>query len=287
MAAASMPDGQHGTFTTADGCSLGYTLTQGSGRDGLPVVLIHSLALDRTIWDEVVPRLAPHASVLAYDCRGHGASGRMPGPYTPELFASDLAQLLDQLGWRQVVVAGCSMGGCVAQAFAGMHTDRTLGLGLIDTTAWYGPEAPKAWRNRADVGRTKGLGGLIDFQVTRWFGDRFRAERPQKVEAMKRVFLGNDLGCYVAACEMLGDADLRDYLPRLRMPASVIVGEEDYATPVSAATDLAEAMVDATLTVLPEARHITPVEAPDRIAAELVNLLDRCRVAMPEAAKRR
>ena len=284
-ATAVGPAGKSGTFRTADGCSLGYTLTQGTEPEGLRVVLIHSLALDRSIWDEVVPHLLPHASVLAYDCRGHGTAGQMPGPYTLELFASDLAQLLDHLGWRDVVVAGCSMGGCIAQAFAGLHPDRTVGLGLIDTTAWYGADAPKAWRERADVGRTKGLAGLIDFQATRWFGDRFRAERPDKVEAMKRVFLRNDIDCYVATCEMLGDADLRHYLPRLAMPVSVIVGEEDYATPVSAAEALVGSLADAEMTVLPEARHITPVEAPERIAAELAKLLGRCRRTVQSSAK--
>lgn len=279
MAAGPTHAARSDKFRTADGCELGFAVTEGPGRDAPRVVLIHSLALDRSIWDEVVRHLAPHASVLAYDCRGHGASGRTPGPYTPELFASDLAELLSYLDWREVAVAGCSMGGCVAQAYAGLHPEKTVGLGLIDTTAWYGPEAPKAWRDRANVGRTQGLAGLIDFQVTRWFGDRFRAEHPDRVEAMKRVFLANDLDCYVATCEMLGDADLRGYLPRMAMPASVIVGEEDYATPVSMAEELTKTLSDATLTVLPEARHITPVEAPDRIASELLKLLGRSRRA--------
>src|SRR5258708_7700313 len=123
---------------TIDGCDIGFTL---DGAGSSCVVLIHSLALDRSIWDRVVPKLAGRARVLTYDCRGHGRSGRPSAPFTVDLFARDLAELLDHVGWSYAVVAGCSMGGCVAQAFAGLYPSRTAALALIDTTAWYGEDA--------------------------------------------------------------------------------------------------------------------------------------------------
>jgi len=55
----------------------------------------------------------------------------------------------------------------------------------------------------------------------------------------------------------------------------VIVGEEDYATPIAMARQLHEAIPDSTLTVLPKARHLTPMECPEEIAAQLVALLRR------------
>ena len=56
--------------------------------------------------------------------------------YTATQFADDLAQLMTHVGWPDAVVAGCSMGGCVAQAFAANYANRTKGACLIDTTAW-------------------------------------------------------------------------------------------------------------------------------------------------------
>lgn len=267
-----MPDG---AFNTADGCTIAYTLHP--ARDprapqdpSVPrIALIHSLALDRSIWDGVVSRLAGDAHVLTYDCRGHGRSSRRAISFTPELFARDLAELLDHVGWQSALIAGCSMGGCVAQAFGGLYPSRATALGLIDTTAWYGADAPAQWRERAESARAKGLAGLVQFQVTRWFGDKFRAEHPELVNATTAVFLANDLDCYAATCVMLGDADLRPYLPSLRMPVQVIVGEEDYATPVAHARHLNESIPGSTLTILPGARHLTPIECPDRIAALL------------------
>src|SRR4051794_34849092 len=75
-----------------DGTRLAYAL-QGAGTNG--AVLVHSLAMDGAFWQPVAERLAGHMPVLTYDCRGHGASGKPAGPYTVELFARDLADLLD------------------------------------------------------------------------------------------------------------------------------------------------------------------------------------------------
>jgi len=258
------------SFQTADECSIAYTLHKADGSNR--IVLIHSLALDRSIWDGVAEKLAERASVLAYDTRGHGRSSRVPGPFSMEQFAQDLAQLMDHVGWPSAIVAGCSMGGGVAQAFGGLYPERTAGLGLIDTTAWYGAEAPAQWRQRAATAKAKGLDSMLNFQTARWFGDRFRLEHADLVDSAARVFLTNDPDCYAATCEMLGDADLRPYLRAFRMPVAVVVGEEDYATPIAAARELHEAIRGSTLTIL-KGRHLTPIECPDQIADIILGML--------------
>ena len=272
-----MPDPHDRTLTTSDGCAIGYTLLA-SAPEGAPrIALIHSLALDRSFWNGVVAELRAHAHLLTYDCRGHGRSSRETTTYTAHLFARDLAELFDEVGWTSAVVAGCSMGGCVAQAFAADYPARTQAVCLIDTTAWYGPEGPRQWRERAATARDRGLGALVEFQTTRWFGDEFRARHPDLVGALVRVFLSNDIGCYQATCEMLGDDDLRALARELRMPAAIVVGEDDHATPVTMARWLHQAVAHSTLTVIPGARHLTPVERPREIAAVIRELAQTSR----------
>jgi len=143
-----------GNAIAVDGASIAYTLYAAeegpSGSGARPrIALIHSLALDRSFWDGVVPLLTPYADVLTYDCRGHGKSAKAGMTYTVELFADDLASLLDHVNWSRAIIAGCSMGGCVAQAFAGVYPTRAQALAVMDSTAWYGPTAPRDWRDRA------------------------------------------------------------------------------------------------------------------------------------------
>ena len=239
------------------------------------LALIHSLALDRSVWDGVVQRLEGEVEILTFDCRGHGQSPKPKGPYTASLFARDLSELFDQIGWDKAAVAGCSMGGNVAQAFAAEYPQRVTALGLIDTTAWYGADAPAKFKERAETARATGMRGMIDFQLTRWFSDDFRAKHPDVLKRTFDIFVANDLDCYAASCELLGAADTRGALASFTMPVAVVVGDEDYATPVAMAKHLHEAIPQSTLTIIPGARHLTPIEFPDRIAAELRGLFAR------------
>jgi 3-oxoadipate enol-lactonase len=263
--------------TAPDGASIAYTLHSAEPPNGSParprIALIHSLALDRSFWNGVVPLLTNHADVLTFDCRGHGQSAKVKMLYTPELFAKDLASLLDHVDWPRAVIAGCSMGGCIAQAFAGVYPDRVEGLAVIDSTAWYGPTAPKDWRDRAATAVTKGFEAMSAFQATRWVSDAFRETRLEVIRANMDVFLANDVDCYRATCEMLGDADLRHYHASMRMPVSVIVGEEDYATPVAMSEQIHKAVSHSTLSVLPNVRHLTPIECPELIAEKILALV--------------
>jgi 3-oxoadipate enol-lactonase len=254
-----------------DGCQLSYRIYSNSQKPR--VALIHSLGLAGAMWDQVIGQLAESAQILVYDCRGHGQSERSPGPYTVEFFADDLAALFDTCGWASAVIAGCSMGGCIAQAFAAKYPERAAALALIDTTAWYGPTAPKDWKARAAKAAEGGLASMTEFQLTRWLSDEFRQKHSDITNRMKEIFLANDLPSYQATCEMLGNADLREAVRKFRVPVSVIVGEGDYATPVAMSQSLHDAIANSTLTIIPGARHLTPVECPDEIAAAVKKLI--------------
>jgi 3-oxoadipate enol-lactonase len=254
-----------------DGAELVYEI-RGRLKDAPPVVLIHSLGMDHTFWNAVTPALTDATAVLVYDCRGHGRSDKPAGPYRVEAFAADLAELLDHVGWRSAIVAGASMGGCITLAFAAANPERAAGLGLFDTTAWY--NAPDKWEERAHTAEAKGLDALLEFQTTRWFTDSFRAHRKDVLEESVAVFLRNTPEAYAETCRMLGACNMTAALPRLRMPVRIAVGDEDYATPVAMSEALHRGIAGSTLTVIRNARHLTPLECPQQIAAELEKLIE-------------
>lgn len=271
MTAVTM-DETIGMAKMRDGESLAYRLVEGhcKGR----CVLIHALAMDHSFWDLVRPMLQSHCDVLVYDCRGHGRSAKPDQPFTAELFADDLADLLDAVGWDRAVVCGASMGGCVSIAFAAAYPERVEALGLFDTTAFYGEGGPAAWEERAQKAVEGGMSALVGFQRTRWFGDTFREENPQTVDAYVSVFLANDIDAYVRTCRMLGAVDKRSALPGFSFPVRVAVGSEDYATPVAMAERLRDAIPGAELKIFEGARHFTPIEVPDLTAGEIISLIE-------------
>jgi 3-oxoadipate enol-lactonase len=258
-----------------DGTRIAYQL---HAKDRAPrVALIHSLGMDREFWRPIADRLTPQASVLLYDCRGHGQSDKPKGPYTVELFADDLADLLDHIGWPSAIVAGASMGGCITLAFAAAYPSRGRGRGLVDTTAWY--NAPQAWEERAQRALHDGLATMIEFQTTRWFTDGFRAANPEATQRATQTFLANDPTAYAETCRMLGACNLTAALPTMKMPAAIVVGEEDYATPIAMAETLHKGIAGSTLTILPGARHLTALEDPARVGAEISRLTEAVAVS--------
>jgi 3-oxoadipate enol-lactonase len=163
------------------------TRIRGSRYDGAGngprLVLVHSLAMDRRFWDRLIGRLPGNCSIIAYDCRGHGASVKPAGAYTIATFGDDLAAVLDHAGWPSAAAAGASVGGCATLAFATRHRARVDGLGLIDTTDWYGEDAPAAWETRAEKAEQEGIASQVPFQVTRWFTEAFREAASQTRQA--------------------------------------------------------------------------------------------------------
>ena len=254
-------------ITLRDGGTLAYR--QWGDAAGTPVLLFHSLAMTGEFWAPVAERLVDAGyRVVAPDCRGHGRSS-LKAQMTVELAASDGAELLEQLGISAANVAGASMGGSIALAFAAHHPAKTLALGLVDTTAWYGENAPQNWEERAQKAKSEGFQPMVGFQTSRWFTDAFREANPDVVEAAVAAFVANDVEGYGAACRMLGACDMRPLLGTIAVPTTVLVGEEDYATPPAMAELMANAIDGAELHVLPKLRHLTPLEKPGLIAERL------------------
>lgn len=268
------PQTQSGVATSRDGIKLSYTLRSANASAQRPrIALVHSLAMDRSFWDPVAQLLAPMADVLTYDCRGHGQSDKPKGPYSNTQFANDLADLCHHVKWADACVAGASMGGAVALGFAVAYPEITRGLGLIDTTAWYGADAPKNWADRANKAQSEGMAALLAFQKTRWFCEEFSAQNPQVLQRCIDVFVENDINAFVATCQMMGAFDLRSKLSTVTAKTAIAVGEEDYATPLAMAQVMHEGITGSSLQIIPKARHLTPLEKPQDVAKVLLSIL--------------
>ena len=167
------------------------------------------------------------------------------------------------------------MGGCVAIAFGGAYSGRTEGLGLVDTSAWWGPTAPQDWRARAEGAAKDGLSPMVPIQLGRWFSDQYRETHSDVMNEITRVFLASDVGCYQSSCAMLGETDLRETAKSLLLPVAIVVGQEDQATPLAMSRTLHELIPHSTLTIIPSGRHLTPIEFPAEVASALRDLARR------------
>ncbi|MGX9933784.1 alpha/beta fold hydrolase [Advenella kashmirensis] len=263
------------TVIAGDRTALNLRTLRKGESDQIPILFIHALAMNGQMWIDVARQLDVTAPIYALDCRGHGDSDHPDGPYSTAQFAQDILSVINYLNVDVVHLAGCSMGGTVSLAFAGLYPERLASLCVIDTTAYYGPDAFEAWEARGQRALNNGLSDLVGFQLKRWFSDNYIDRCPDVIRSAIDVFLKNTPAAYLESCRMLGNADERLLLSRYKGPAAIVVGQDDYATPVSMAKQINTFLTEAELVVLPNLRHYTPIEAPHKIAKIIQSLIDR------------
>jgi 3-oxoadipate enol-lactonase len=203
-----------------------------AGPPGAPtVLLLHGWMASADInWLGTFPALAGRYHVVAMDHRGHGRGIRTREPFSLEDCADDAAGLLRELGVRNAIVAGYSMGGPVALLLARRHPDRVRGLVLIATAA----ELARSSFRRGMGPMVHLLGplvrsGLPDRMVAEWVGSRpaFLGERteltPWLAGEMKRLHPSDIVG----AGRAIAAFDARPWLAELATPAASIVTRRD------------------------------------------------------------
>jgi 3-oxoadipate enol-lactonase len=244
---------------------------------GSPLLLVHGFPLDHTMWAGQIEGLSSQCRVVAPDLRGFGRSrGKGDDKVTMADFADDLAALLDGLGIGEpVVFCGLSMGGYIALQFWRRHAARLRGLILCDTRA--AADAPAAAAARAvmaDRVLREGPAPLVETMLPKVLGETTRRQRPDLVEAVRRVMMGADPRAIAAATRGMAERpDMTASLPRIRCPALVVVGSEDVASPPAEMRGLVEAIPGAKFVEIPAAGHLAPLENPSAVSAAIAEFL--------------
>lgn len=244
---------------------------------GRPLVLLHAFPLSSAMWLGQREGLAHRCRVITPDQRGFGGSRLGDDPPALRHCADDLARLLDRLGLDRVALGGLSMGGYVAMAFLREHADRVDALLLADTRG--GPDGEAARAGREQIARDVLEGGsavLVERVLPTLLGPTTTSTRP-KVTGRVRGLVAAAPPAAVAWAQraMAARPDSLDVLRGVDVPALVLVGDEDALSPVEAARELAEALPQGRLEVLPGAGHLTAVEVPETFADAVIGLLDR------------
>lgn len=254
-----------------NGTEISYCL---EGAEGAPVVTFsHSLCADSRMWDAQIPAFTKRYRVLRLDTRGHGASPASPGPYSFAMLADDVIGLLDALDIARTHVVGLSLGGMVGQNLAIRHPDRVGRLVLCATAA--STPQPESWDTRIKIAETKGLAGLADATLGRWFSDGFRAAAPEVVERIGRAIRATSLEGFVGCGQAIRVLDHLPLLRTIRAPTLIMVGDDDIGTPVPISEEMNRLIPGSKLVVFPWARHLINIEVAEGFNRAVLAFLDR------------
>lgn len=235
---------------------------------GVPLLLLHGFPFTSESYWPQLESPPKGFRLIVPDHRGFGQSAAATGTTTMEAMADDALRLLDALSLGPAVVGGVSMGGYVAMALARLDPGRVRGLVLIDTQATADDEAGRARRETvaADV-LANGVAGLVQGMLPKLFAAGTEPAIRNRVEAM---MLAQQPDVVAKASRGMGQrSDSKDLLARFFGPALIVVGAEDVITPPEKARAMGELISGATVEVVAQAGHLTPVEQPARFNALL------------------
>lgn len=259
---------------TVNGVRLNFTDT---GGDGTPVVLLHAFPFSSNMWEPQLEALSDRFRFIAPDLKGFGQSDAPDddSAYSVDSFADETAGLLDEIGVDEFVLTGLSMGGYIAFAFLRKYRDRVKALVLADTRAEADPPAGVEKRTtHQQIVRDKGKGELIDVLVGALLSEPSLQKKPDVVEQVRQLMDENPPQGFTGALEaMKKRPDSSDELTSIKVPTLVIVGENDGVTPPDAARKIHEHVGGSRLVVIPEAGHLSNLEAPEAFNGALAEFL--------------
>jgi pimeloyl-ACP methyl ester carboxylesterase len=254
-----------------DGVDIYYEI-HGSGP---PLLLTHGYSSTSEMWHGQIEALSKHHKLVLWDMRGHGRSDYPddPAAYSEALTVADMAALLDQVGAKNAIVGGLSLGGYMSLAFYRAHPGRVRALLIIDTGPGFKKDdAREAWNKRAHE-----------------TGDRFEREGLGVLKSASRersaVSHRDASGLARAARGMLTQRDARviESLPDIKVPSLVVVGADD--TPFLAASDYMAAKIPgAAKVVIPGGGHAVNIDQPQAFIDAVLPFLGGLDARTPQKA---
>lgn len=230
----------------------------GAGQD---LVIVHSLLTDRHAFDLVLPDLASRFRVTLPNLPGF--HGSQPVSASMSAYADWLRDAFDQLKiGNGAILMGNGFGGTVALAFALANSERVSKLVLADVAPGFPEEGKQAFRVMATKVAEGGMGAIAEIAANRVFHAAYLAKHAGAVNERRAVLMKIDPVAFRSACSALVDADLVPALGTLKMPALIVYGELDQATPPPLNKLIASKAPGARSIELPACGHCPPLEQP-------------------------
>lgn len=252
-----------------------YYEDHGSG--GEAVLFAHGLAFDHRMWEAPVDSLKGRYRCVTFDCRGQGLSEVTANGYDMDTLAEDAASLIAALDLSPCHFVGLSMGGFIGLRLAIRYPELLRSITIMNSSAE--PE-PAASRRRYTVlrvvARWLGLRPVLGRLMPIMFGGGFLddpARRDEAVRWRERMGQNDRVGISRAARGVIDRQGVADRLGDIRLPALIVAGESDLATPPKLSRTMHEAIPDSRLEVLPGAGHMSVLEQPDRVTALIESFL--------------
>lgn len=204
------------------------TVSYSDSGKGTALVFLHGYLENSTMWNAFVPVLSKKYRVITIDLLGHGQTEPRGYVQSMEDNADIVHEVLSQLKIRKAVLAGHSMGGYVALAFAELYPDYMKGLLLINSTSLADSDERKANRDRAVKAVKKDYTSFVRLSIANLFSENNRERLSEEIENVKQEALKTPLQGIVASLEGMKIRKDREVILHFApYPILLILGKQD------------------------------------------------------------
>jgi non-heme chloroperoxidase len=271
------------TFTTiTGGGDVPLSVAETGNPDGPDILFIHGFTQSYLSWQEQIDSdLAKEFSITVFDLRGHGASGKPsdPGRYqSTQLWADDIAAIIEQRGLNKPVLVGWSWAGFIIMNYIRHYgVDGIAGINLVGAnTSLQGPvppPPPKPGQNTTWFGQMMSPDITENLKGVSAFIDLVTVEPLAPDVRQTNIIFNMMTPPYVRSAMMGYPSDNSDLAEKITIPVLISHGTEDVIVNYEGATAIIDVLSDGTLSKYENVGHAPFMEDPERFNRELATFV--------------
>lgn len=260
----------------AGGITMNYD-QQGSGE---PVVLIPYLAADCACYAFQVADYAKHFTCISVDLRGTGESDKPSGTYSTEMFADDVAALMQALGIPQAHIYGLSLGAATGLWMGAKYPERVRSLSLH--SGWpksdaYLKTVVQGWQVMAKA--MNSVPEMVIQAIFPWcFTPELYARNPDHIDALSAFVRGRPeqpVEAFIRTSDAVIAHDAEAQLAKIRAPTQITFGGHDVVTSIRFADQLKDGIRNSELHIFEDCSHAPLYENVPAFNAKTLEFLRR------------
>jgi non-heme chloroperoxidase len=240
---------------------------------GEPVILVHGFGMSHSVWDQIRIQLSKDYRVIALDLRGHGSSDKPIEGYNIETFSDDIHCLIMQLGLRNSVYVGWSLGVAIGLRLSAKYAGDLSKIVLVGGTP--------CWARLPDFEH----GHPIQL-VNSWIQE-LRKDRPEWIEKFVLSMFKDEPDekttkwlCSIAeqlplraAIEIIHDSsssDLRKDVKRITQRTAIFHGLNDKMDYIEAGEYMVRMIPNSKFVIFNKSGHVPFLEEKEKFLTELL-----------------
>ncbi len=241
-----------------------------------PLIFIHAFPLSSEMWSKQVSFFKDKYRVITYDVRGLGKSKQNNNQFTLEEYANDLLSIYENLHLNKICACGLSMGGYIILRALEKAPEIFSCVILADTRAERDTDEVLISRSNAIIDIKSGkVYDVLNEYLKKLLSEKSYNDKDIKEYVFNIMKSNSEEGIIGALLAIATRTTTLESLKNLKIPALILVGEQDTLTPIQYSESMNKLLINSTLDIIPNSGHLSNIENPEYFNNSIYKFLQK------------